>query len=355
MYRDFVGAIREGRAPEMSLERAIEDQRADGSGLRAAGSRPGRADRSTCTTFDIIIIGSGAGGGTMAHALSRHAGAHPHPRARRLRAAGSRRTGTRRRSGSTCATARTERWLDERRRGVPALHALQRRRQHQVLGQRALPAAARGLRRDRARRRRVAGVADRLRHARARTTTAPSGCTTCTAQPGDDPTEPPRGPYPASRPSRTRRGMAGDRRATARPRPASVAAAARPDRGPASPAAASSATRATRSRASMHAKSEADVCARPAGRCSRAERRRCGPTRLARRLLTDAERAPGRGGRGRARRRGACASRRRSSSSSCGAVNSAALLLRSATDRIPTAWRTRRAWSAAATWRTWRR
>ena len=27
MYRDFVGAIREGRAPEMSLERAIEDQR----------------------------------------------------------------------------------------------------------------------------------------------------------------------------------------------------------------------------------------------------------------------------------------------------------------------------------------
>jgi predicted dehydrogenase len=27
MYRDFVGAIREGRAPDMSLERAIEDQR----------------------------------------------------------------------------------------------------------------------------------------------------------------------------------------------------------------------------------------------------------------------------------------------------------------------------------------
>ena len=27
MYRDFVRAIREGRAPEMSLERAIDDQR----------------------------------------------------------------------------------------------------------------------------------------------------------------------------------------------------------------------------------------------------------------------------------------------------------------------------------------
>jgi hypothetical protein len=27
MYRDFIGAIREQRAPEMSLERAAEDQR----------------------------------------------------------------------------------------------------------------------------------------------------------------------------------------------------------------------------------------------------------------------------------------------------------------------------------------
>jgi predicted dehydrogenase len=27
MYRDFLTAIREGRAPEMSLERAMEDQR----------------------------------------------------------------------------------------------------------------------------------------------------------------------------------------------------------------------------------------------------------------------------------------------------------------------------------------
>ena len=27
MYRDFIGAIREGRAPEMSLERAMDDQR----------------------------------------------------------------------------------------------------------------------------------------------------------------------------------------------------------------------------------------------------------------------------------------------------------------------------------------
>jgi predicted dehydrogenase len=52
MYRDFVGAIREGRAPQMSLERAIEDQRLmeqvyesaeRGAGARhAAASDPGR-------------------------------------------------------------------------------------------------------------------------------------------------------------------------------------------------------------------------------------------------------------------------------------------------------------------------
>jgi predicted dehydrogenase len=27
MYRDFLGAVREGRPPEMSLERAMDDQR----------------------------------------------------------------------------------------------------------------------------------------------------------------------------------------------------------------------------------------------------------------------------------------------------------------------------------------
>jgi predicted dehydrogenase len=47
MYRDFIGAIRETRAPEMSLERAMEDQRlmdqvyasAERTGAVAAGSR----------------------------------------------------------------------------------------------------------------------------------------------------------------------------------------------------------------------------------------------------------------------------------------------------------------------------
>ena len=47
-------------------------------------------------------------------------------------------------SGKTCATGRRELWLDANGREFPPLHALQRRRQHEVLGQRALPAAPRG-------------------------------------------------------------------------------------------------------------------------------------------------------------------------------------------------------------------
>ena len=50
-------------------------------------------------------------------------------------------------------------------RPVPAVHALRRRRQHEVLGQRALPAASRGFPGARARGRRLARLADRLRHA----------------------------------------------------------------------------------------------------------------------------------------------------------------------------------------------
>ena len=53
------------------------------------------------------------------------------------------------------------------RRVVRAVHALRHRRQHEVLGQRAVPAAPRGLPGGRARRRGVAGLAHRLRDARA--------------------------------------------------------------------------------------------------------------------------------------------------------------------------------------------
>ena len=40
MYRDFVGAIREGTTPEMSLERAMEDQRLMDQVYSSAGSSP---------------------------------------------------------------------------------------------------------------------------------------------------------------------------------------------------------------------------------------------------------------------------------------------------------------------------
>ena len=64
MYRDFVRATRDGGAPEMSLERAVDDQRL-----------MDQIYASACTVmphdhYDIVIIGSGAGGGTMAHALA---------------------------------------------------------------------------------------------------------------------------------------------------------------------------------------------------------------------------------------------------------------------------------------------
>ena len=58
-------------------------------------------------SYDIVIIGSGAGGGTMAHALAPTGSAHPGHRARRhVRTARAQRTGIRAPSGRICATAR---------------------------------------------------------------------------------------------------------------------------------------------------------------------------------------------------------------------------------------------------------
>jgi UDP-N-acetylglucosamine 3-dehydrogenase len=48
MYRDFVAAIREGRAPEMSLERAIEDQRLMDQIYATVAPRPLMAAGSRC-------------------------------------------------------------------------------------------------------------------------------------------------------------------------------------------------------------------------------------------------------------------------------------------------------------------
>ena len=66
MYRDFHAAITNGRAPEMSLERAMEDQRL----MDDVCSKPPTCGLMPHERYDIVIIGSGAGGGTIAHALS---------------------------------------------------------------------------------------------------------------------------------------------------------------------------------------------------------------------------------------------------------------------------------------------
>ena len=179
----------------------------------------------------------------------------------------------------------TERWLDERGARVPAVHALLRRRQHEVLGQRAVPASARGLRGGRS---------------------TPTACR-------------PRGRSTTTRSSRTttrRAAVSRARRSTASIRPRRRAAripyaagAARRRRwrrsstqlrklGPASVAAAARAAAAGRIRR-LHAVQHVQLVSVQGPREERrrsvlrspgdgaAERRRCGRTRCARRLITD--------------------------------------------------------------------
>ena len=137
----------------------------------------------------------------------------------------------------------TETWLDEARPAVPAVHALLRRRQHQVLGHGDVPAAARRFQGSRststASRRRGRSTTTRWR----RTTIAPNGCTTCTASTASIPPKAPRGPYPFPPvPHSPVVGAIVEQLKAAGP--ASVAAAARP-----AARTASSATPAIRSRA----------------------------------------------------------------------------------------------------------
>ena len=173
MYRDFAERSASGARPEMSLERAIEDQR--------LMDQIYATRRVVSAHYDIVIIGSGAGGGTIAHALA--------PTGARILIL-ERGDFVPQEDENWSAAAV---WKDLRyrtrgavarraRRRVPALHALQRRRQHEVLGQRALPAAPRGLSGAAARRRRVAGVADRLRNARAVLRSRRAAVSTCAAR-----------------------------------------------------------------------------------------------------------------------------------------------------------------------------
>ena len=306
MYRDF--ARGRGLGPRAGDEPRARGRRpaADGPDLRL-GERAGargpvrRRDAEPVSTpqFDVVIVGSGAGGGTMAWALADSG-------ARVLVLERGDYVPREPENWDPAAVWRhlryrtTEQWVDER--GVefqPYTHYCVGGNT-KFWGSVLYRLRARGLRRPRAPRRRVAGVADRLRRRWRRTTIAPSGSSPCAARPAIDPTDPPRGPFPfPAMPARAADGGAG--RAAARRRPAPVVAAAgtapprRTRRLPAVQHLQLVSVPACMRRATPKSAASAPALARPGVTLWTGTR--------ARRLLTNAVGIAGRGGRGRARRR----------------------------------------------------
>ena len=112
------------------------------------------------------MIGSGAGGGTLVRHLALGQ-ADPAARARRLAAARAGELVGATTCSSTTATSRADTWYDDARQAVPAAGPLLRRRRDEAVRRGAVPAAPGGLRRAAPPRRRLAGLADLLRRARA--------------------------------------------------------------------------------------------------------------------------------------------------------------------------------------------
>ena len=92
-------------------------------------------------TFDIIIIGSGAGGGTMARALA-DSGARILVLERGDFVAQEDHNWNPDSVWKQLRYRTTETWLDEAGQAFRPVHALLRRRQHEVLGHGALSAEA---------------------------------------------------------------------------------------------------------------------------------------------------------------------------------------------------------------------
>ena len=114
--------------------------------------------------YDVIIIGTGAGGGTLARHLAPSGQAHPPSRARRLAAArAAELVGPGRVRGQPLRLA--GHLVRRERQALPARCPLLRRWSDEDLRRRAVPASQGGLRRAAASRRHLAGVADRLRRA----------------------------------------------------------------------------------------------------------------------------------------------------------------------------------------------
>ena len=132
-------------------------------------------------SYDVIIIGTGAGGGTLARHLA--------PSGKRILLL-ERGDWLPREPQNWLAAERVRRQplrlaghvVRRARQGVPAADPLLRRRRDEALRRRALPLPRGGLRRAPPPRRHLAGVADLLRRARAVLHAAPSSCTRCTAR-----------------------------------------------------------------------------------------------------------------------------------------------------------------------------
>ena len=130
--------------------------------------------------YDVIIIGTGAGGGTLAHTLA--------PSGKRILLL-ERGDFLPREMDNWSPDAvfvdgkyiSADTWYDSAGHAVPAPGPLLRGRGHQALRGRPVPAAARGLRRYPPRGRPVAGLAARLSTTSSPGTPRPSGSTRCTA------------------------------------------------------------------------------------------------------------------------------------------------------------------------------
>ena len=148
--------------------------------LGSTGTRARRRRSPMPERYDVIIIGTGAGGGTLAHTLA--------PSGKKILLL----------ERGDFLPREMENWdpdaglrpgplhleghlVRRRRQALPAAGALLRGRRDQALRRGAVPAAAAGLRRAQARRRHLAGVAAHATTTSSRTTRRPSGSTRCTA------------------------------------------------------------------------------------------------------------------------------------------------------------------------------
>ena len=184
-----------GAAPEMSLERAIEDQRLMDQYRYASRLPRGALDDAHERTTSSSSAAAPAAARWRTRSRRRGAGILVLERGGFI----ARKTENwepGERSGRTRATRPKERWLDEHGRRVSAVHPLQRGRQHASSGAAcSIDCAARTSRTSStstACRRRGRSTTTRWR----RTTIGPSVCTTSHGELGIDPTDPPSRPFP---------------------------------------------------------------------------------------------------------------------------------------------------------------